>query len=219
MSFLNMFVIIAVFLGAIVLYWFYSKKKQEYWSRLGVYTPPCNWFFGHFSDSFLSGLAPFHVLARIHKSCHGKDFVGLYLINKPILLVRSPELIKHILVKDFEVFSERNYASERKKDVVGRVNMFSISNPPWKYLRSKLSPAFSTAKQKKLFKLMTDSAEGMKIFLESKVMDQDSVTIDVKDVATRFTTDIISSLSFGIKTNSFSEPPPEFYLRCKQKLF
>lgn len=211
----NIVTIFALLLGLIIFYWFYCKRKHEYWSQRRVYSPPCNWFFGHFGSGFFSGVSPPYVMAEIHESCRNQNFVGLYMFNKPILLVRSPELIKKILLKDFETFSERNYASEIKKDIIGRDNMFSIRNPPWRYLRTKLSPAFSTAKQKKLFGPMLESAEIMRKFLEAKFSDQDIVSIEVKDVATRYTTDIIAPLSFGIKTNSFSESTPEFYERSR----
>ena len=118
-----------------------------------------------------------------------------------------------ILVKDFHNFSDRYFASKRKTDVIGSASIFAIDNPEWKFLRSKLSPAFTSSKLKKLFELVVESSENMKKYLKETVPSDEKFDLEVRNISSRYTTDVVSSLSFGIRNNSFSEATPEFYDR------
>lgn len=214
--FVNLVTVLATFLATFYLW---ARYKQTYWTRRGIPTAPnSHWFFGHFRDAILMRSAPPTVLGELHKSCLSVDepILGVYIMQKPFLLLRNAELMKQILVKDSQYFPDRYFASKRKSDVIGSQNLFSIDNPAWKYLRVKLSPAFTTGKQKRLFELMLESSQNMSRYLEMNLpQDGTEMDMEVRKVASKYTTDVISSLAFGIRTDSFAEPEPEFYLRSK----
>ena len=206
-----------VLASLLVAFYLYARYKQTYWQRRGIYSPPAHWLFGHFRDALLLRSAPPAVLGELHKECEGKPVVGIYILQQPFLLLRDPAIMKHIMIKDFNLFPDRYFAAKRQTDVVGSKGLFSIDNPEWKYLRMKLSPAFTTGKQKKLFELMVESAENMRRYLKKKIADGQKVNVECRAVGSKYTTDVISSLSFGIKTDSFDEPTPEFYVRSKSE--
>lgn len=63
---------------------------------------------------------------------------------------------------------------------------------------------------------MLSSSDNMSNYLNSLIEKNGNNTlIDSKDVSTKYTTDVIASLSFGIETNSFEEPVPAFYTNSK----
>lgn len=74
-----------------------------------------------------------------------------------------------------------------------------------------MSPVFTSGKIKKLFYLMHETSETMKNFLHERSNKSSTVTIDAKDVFLKYSTDIISTVAFGVRTNSFEES--EFYLQ------
>ncbi|XP_014234525.2 cytochrome P450 6k1-like [Trichogramma pretiosum] len=213
-SFSNVVTILAT---GFVLFYLYAKYKQSYWRRRGVDSPPAHWFFGNFKDAICLRSAPPAVLGEIYKYYQGqpdKPVIGLYIMQTPFLLLRSPEVIKQVFIKDFHNFTDRYFAAKRKTDVIGSTGLFSIDNPEWKYLRVKLSPAFTSGKQKKLFELMVESAKNLNQYMAKKV-GEGKIDMEVRRVCAKYTTDVISSLTFGIRTNSFDEPEPEFFVRSR----
>ncbi|KAJ8681697.1 hypothetical protein QAD02_017489 [Eretmocerus hayati] len=192
----------------------YFHQKHTYWARRGVYSPPTHWFFGHFKDAIFLRISPSMLMGKLYEKGKGYPVMGIYVMHKPFLLLRSPDVIKQILVKDFNLFSDRYFASKREDDIIGSKNLFAVDNPEWKYLRVKLSPAFSSGKNKRLFDFMLDSSRNMSNRLEEIVAEKEA-TVNVREVSSRYTTDIISSLSFGIRTNSFQKPDPEFFKQSR----
>lgn len=196
-----------------------AKWKLTYWQRRGIPSLPTNLIFGNFKDSILMKIAPGLLLGRLYNEANDDDpFLGVYILHQPFLILRSPELIKNILVKDFAAFPNRFFASPKdSNDPVGSRGLFSIHNPEWRYLRTKLSPSFTSGKLKSLFNLMLESAEFLNDYMKKRFEDDDRAAkkFEFKDTSTRFTTDVISSLAFGIRTNSFEDPPPEFYAKSE----
>lgn len=65
---------------------------------------------------------------------------------------------------------------------------------------------------KKLFHLIDETAGSMIKYLEQQFShDTKTKTIFVRDIALRYTTDIISSVAFGIKVNSFDPETVQFF--------
>jgi len=81
--------------------------------------------------------------------------------------------------------------------------------------RMKMSPVFTSGKLKNLFQLMLQSGEKMRDHLRDQIEESKIVPITVKDTFYKYTTDVISSVAFGIQANCFDTPPPEFYVNCK----
>uniref|UniRef100_T1GXH4 Cytochrome P450 n=1 Tax=Megaselia scalaris TaxID=36166 RepID=T1GXH4_MEGSC len=88
----------------------------------------------------------------------GKDqpFVGIHVFQKPGILVKDPELVKQVMIKDFNKFSNRFLAADFKNDPLAAFNLFFTKNPEWKMIRTKLSPVFTSGKIKQMFHLIDD---------------------------------------------------------------
>ncbi|XP_063982821.1 cytochrome P450 6k1-like [Diachasmimorpha longicaudata] len=199
-------------------FYIWAKWKLSYWQRRGVPTLPTNIFFGNFAESIYGRISAGYLLGKLHNQADPDlKFLGVYIFQKPVFLVRDPTLIRQILIKDFSIFSNRYFSVESDNDQIGTKNLFSVNNPRWQHMRHKLSPAFSTAKLKGLFKLMVESSHSLTNYLEKQFTDPRGIKIiDVEDASTRFITDIIASLAFGINTNSFEESTQEFYTRSRE---
>ncbi|OAD60788.1 Cytochrome P450 6k1 [Eufriesea mexicana] len=212
---IDIFLMIVIF-GAILF--LYIKYKFTYWQRRGVRTLPSHWFFGNMKDIIKFQKSPAFVIGDLHqKGSEDDDVLGIYIFHKPFLLLRSPELIKQILIKDFNYFPDRYFTAQSFKDQIGSSNLFTIHNPEWKYLRTKLTPVFSTGKVKKAFNFINETAEAMNKYLEEQFLNGTKTkTIVIKDIATKYTTDIISSIAFGVQVNSFDPAQVQFFEKAEK---
>lgn len=65
---------------------------------------------------------------------------------------------------------------------------------------------------KKVFNLIVETADSMNTYLEQQFTnDVKTRSIEMKDIALRYTTDIISSVAFGIQVNSFDPKTMQFF--------
>ncbi|KAK0078810.1 hypothetical protein PV325_002078 [Microctonus aethiopoides] len=198
------------------IYYVWSKYKLNYWQRLGVPTLPTNIIFGNFKDSIFLRISPGFLLGRLYKEANDDwPFFGVYVMQKPFLLLRDAKLIKQMFIRDANIFRDRYFSSRNTNDLLGSRNLVSIKHPEWKYLRAKLSPTFTTGKLKQFFSLMVETSKFLNNFLDKKFKERDLQSIEIKEVCTMYTTDIISSVAFGVSTNSFDDPTPEFYVRSR----
>lgn len=200
-------------LTLIFLLYLWMKHRYSYWERRGVPSVPIYSLLHHFKDTFFMRKSISMVLGDLYLQANDKDkFIGIYILHKPFLLIRDKDLIKSMLIKDFDIFCNRYFSIKASKDLA-TMNLFSVNNPTWKHLRIKMSPVFTSGKIKKLFYLMHETSETMKNFLHERSNKSSTVTINAKDVFLKYSTDIISTVAFGIRTNSFEES--EFYLQSR----
>jgi len=96
----------------------------------------------------------------------GLPYLGFFILDKPVLLIRDRELVKSVLIKDFNYFVDR-YASADTNDRLGYASLFFLKNPAWKILRTKLTPFFTSGKLKKMFELMIECGNNLDTHLES----------------------------------------------------
>ncbi|XP_076755455.1 cytochrome P450 6k1-like [Xylocopa sonorina] len=213
--FLDVFFTIIALVTILVLY---VKYQRTYWQRRGVPTlPNSHWLFGNAKELVQFKKSPSFMIGELYQQGSDQDLLGIYIFHKPFLLLRSPELIKQILVKDFNYFPNRYFTARSFKDEVGSTNLFTIENPPWRYVRTKISPLFTSGKIKKIFDFVVVTAESMGKYLEQQFSNGTrSKTIMMKEVALKYTTDIISSVAFGIEANSFDPVGETFFKKAQE---
>lgn len=61
---------------------------------------------------------------------------------------------------------------------------------------------------------MLSSADNMKTHVQHALKD-DMKTLETKEISTKFITDVLASLTFGIEINSFKPEESLFYRQCK----
>ena len=98
----------------------------------------------------------------LHKAFieYGKKYgtvYKMYLGRSPIITVADPEIVKHILVKDFDKF--RNRPEVLKGNAPLDKGLFDARDEAWKKVRSILTPTFSAFKLKELVPLIDDAVD------------------------------------------------------------
>ncbi|XP_066260490.1 cytochrome P450 9e2-like [Euwallacea similis] len=185
-----------------------------YWTNRGVKQGK-PWIF--FGDSWGT---VFRVMDMAEMVCYNYHLIsntryyGVYQFFKPKLVIRDPELIRRITVKDFEHFEDRSAMADPKADPLFAKNLLSLKGDEWKKMRSTLTNSFTGSKMKLMFGLMVEAAANFtKYFGEQK---GHTIEVEMKDAFTRFTIDVIATTSFGVKVNSLFEPNNQFFKMGKE---
>lgn len=86
---------------------------------------------------------------------------------------------------------------------------FRFAAPKWRELRPKLSPAFTTNKMRIMFGLMDECAQQFVNYFRNQNFN--GVEVELKDVLTRYTNDVIATTAFGIECDSMKAKNNIFY--------
>lgn len=154
--------LIAFFLVLVLLY---LRKCQKYWQNRRLASTSPNLLFGDIKDSLWGKKTYFSVIADIYKKYPNERLVGFYEFYKPNLLIRDPQLIESILVKDFSTFIDRLWFDKNAKNNMTK-HLFLMRGKQWKGLRNKLITTFSTNKLKPMLFIMERCAQIMDSLLE-----------------------------------------------------
>ncbi|KJH42114.1 unspecific monooxygenase [Dictyocaulus viviparus] len=189
-SFLLAVILVITVFGCLLWYLFYEK---HYWLRQGVPGPKPHLFTGNAKD-YENGL---HTLDEKWISEYGKTY-GMYLMSSPELVSMDLDILRHILVKDFEHFTDRtnllNVNPSDEKSLLA-MSLVSLKGKHWSRVRNQIAPAFSTAKIKLMIPIFNECSR-----ICINILDQyeaDGVAVPIKDVITRLTFDMTLKCAFG----------------------
>lgn len=202
---------VCIFIATIFVYVkFYAFK---YWSEKGVEYLEPGFPFGNISQNFIGAIDYGSLLRQFYQKINGK-FGGFFKFHQPVLLIKDTDLIKQILVKDFDHFSDRGI-HVNKKDPLS-ANLFSLSGDEWLNLKNKLIPTFTTEKLKMLFLSIADRNGVMETFLIKHCNNDANYKVDMRDLLDRLTINVIASLAFGVEIDCINNPRNLFRKMCNK---
>jgi cytochrome P450 family 6 len=206
-----MFLALVVLL-LISLFWL-VKRQYSHWEHVGIPNMKPKIPFGNLQAIAKKERSFGTAIYDIYKQTT-EPFLGIYLFFRPAILVRDAELVKNILTRDFQHFHDRGVYCEPKSDPMS-ANLFSLPGEPWKSLRTKLTPAFTSGKLKGMFPIVHNvGAEFVKIM---KPMAVNSESVDIRDLAGRYVLDCLASIAFGQDgISTLKDPEHEFRMIGKK---
>ncbi|EDS37258.1 cytochrome P450 9b1 [Culex quinquefasciatus] len=156
----------------------------------------------------------------IYNKYPGAKVFGLFDNITPIFVVRDPELIKKITIKDFDHFIDHrqvfgNGDNDSPYVLFGKT-LFAMTGQKWRDMRATLSPAFTGSKMRQMFELVIECCESVTQFQLKQ--SKNIQTVEVSEMYKRFSTDVIASCAFGVSLDSFRDPDNDFYRNGKQMM-
>lgn len=194
-----------------ILYKFFTRNF-DYWKIRNVPFPKPTPFFGNYYDIMTLRTTIGHGIQEMYNQFKTPYF-GIFILNKPHLVLKDQVLIKTILVKDFNNFYDRTILSDEKCDPIFANALFVVKNPDWKAIRTKMTPVFTSGKMKAMFPLINDVSLDMIAYLEQHFSKN---SLETKEVCAKYTTDVIATCAFGIQARSFQNENSEFRVICRR---
>lgn len=131
---------------------------------------------------FLLMLLSGEFFVRSYKKFKNCKFYGLYIFHRPVIVINDPNLIKAILVKDFNKFIDRGWYTNEETDPLS-LELFLSRGQKWKRMRDKLSPTLTSGKLKQMYPILNEM--GNKLFENCTKHLKTSEIIDVKNIIDR----------------------------------
>jgi cytochrome P450 family 9 len=187
------------------------SENVNYWRKKGVkYVKPLP-LLGNMLPVVTGSQSFWTILLDVYRAFPNERYFGFFQFMTPVLIVRDPELIKSITIKNFENFVDHTGFLSSEADPIWGKNLFASEGERWKDLRQSLSPVFTSSKMRNMFILMDECAKQLVDYFKDK--NQDITEVELKNVFTRYTNDTIATAAFGIKCDSFKDQNNEFLLK------
>lgn len=197
---------IYILLFVIVIY-LYSTRTFNYWKKKGVkYDQPLP-FFGNNLKQFMQQASMCMMATEMYNKYPEERVVGFFRGSSPELIIRDPVIAKKILINDFQQFHARGFIPHKTNIEPLLKNLFFADGDLWKLIRQRFTPAFSTAKLKGMFHIITDRAEKLQM-LADDITKKDFY--DARELMARYTTDFIGACGFGIHMDSLNDENSQF---------
>lgn len=200
-----LFSLLAISIGLIFLW---AKKQFRYWEDHGFeYLKPVLFPFGNLKGVGYKVHLSEITLAAYKKYKSKAKVLGLYFYTTPVVYALDLEVIKHVMIKDFNNFHDRGLYMNTKVDPLSG-HLFSLEGLEWKNMRAKLTPTFTSGKMKMMFSTVLDISDQMIEYIKKSIKECND--LEMKEILSQFTTDIIGSVAFGLQLNSMENPNSEF---------
>lgn len=197
------------------LFYLWASYRYGYWKRKGVYTPKPSFPWGNVGEVVKGKVNTGVHFGNLYHQNKQLPYCGIFLMFSKTLMVNDLDMIKTIMLKDFQYFTDHGLGISPTNDPLSN-HLFNMDGEIWKVIRNKLTPTFTSSKMKYMFNTMLDCSGEMEIYLEKQVAEENNV--DFREVIAKYNTDVIGSCAFGISTNSFKHPDAEFR-KMGQKAF
>lgn len=187
---------------------YYLMSKMPYFERLKVrYLPPVP-ILGNMVPVVFGRLSFAETICEAYNRFPDEKYIGFHDFRTPVYIIRDPELINSIAVKNFDYFSDHNNFVNAELNPITSKNLFGLKGDHWREMRKILTPSFTSSKMKMMFELIRECAENFCDFLANE--STYGRVYNMKDMLCRYANDALTTCAYGIKLDSNKDPDNEF---------
>lgn len=195
---------IGLLVFTVFLYFYYETTKQfNFFKKLGIpYCKPTFPFGSNAGWKVFMGKVPLPELDIISaEELPGEKVFGYFMFGQPNFVINDEELAKHILVKDFEYFTDRRpiFSGDKIADAF----LTNLQGKGWKQMRSLMAGVFTSAKLKLMSHHFTKVGVNFERYCQK--IAREGTEVDMKVVGGWMALDTIATSGFGIEENSFAD--------------
>jgi cytochrome P450 len=202
--------LIALVVTALLLI-LYARWNYGFLEKLGIPVEPPTFVLGSCPDVYKK-YPPLEDIRRFRK--YGTIF-GVYEGRSPQILIADPELVKLIMVRDYDHFHSR--APIDLGHSISNEILDYLPHDKWKAVRSMLSPQLSSSKLKSLFVFANDLSRE---FVEDLANDckGERIKVDFRNRIVAVLIDLAASGLYGIELENRKDPENAFVQMIKHVL-
>lgn len=211
---MGLVILSCLIITVISLVYFWIHKKYSFFENNGFLHEKPEFPFGN-----LKGVGKNIHIANKFRECYEKfkgeaPLFGLYFFVNANVVITDLDLVKSVLVKDFDAFHNRGLYSNVVDDPLTGLfrlliyslkilttstiaitgHLFLLEDEAWKNMRTKLTPTFTSGKMKMMFNTLLEISDLMVSQLKT---EPNLEMIEMKNVLANFTT--VNGLSFKAK--------------------
>lgn len=161
--------IVEVFLVFLPMLYLYVTRNFNFWKKRNFpYEKPLP-FVGNLKGAIFQTLDIGQNLKQIYDKHKDKPYVGFFSFDQPSLLIKDPDLLKRVLVKDSKYFVNRTQTADEQADPLTAKAVFALKDKRWKHIRLGMTPIFTTGKMKKMFYLVDKCAKDLSLYVDKKI--------------------------------------------------
>ncbi|CAK1594939.1 unnamed protein product [Parnassius mnemosyne] len=210
-----MLIYILIALTSICYFWYYYLTRTfNYWKSRNVVGPKPVPLFGNLQDSSLRRKNIGVVFKDIYNAYPNEKVVGVFRMTTPCLLLRDLDVIKHVLIKDFDYFSDRGVSFGEKG--LGN-NLFHSDSDMWRVLRNRFTPIFTTGKLKNMVYLLSKSGDKFIELVDDICQKQKEH--EVHSLVQKYTMATISACAFGLEVDTISDTHNSIFTKIDNIIF
>jgi len=198
---------------AIFLFYIYTSRKHNVFKNSGIPAITPTPFLGGF-PLLKKGVMQCEYDATIE---HGK-VAGFFLGNLPTVFCTDPDVIREIFVKRFSEFPSRSQAAGIAQ-FWEKTILLCTDLHFWKFLRTIMSPTFTSGKLRKMDDLILQCINGAVKRIEDKVGDTTDTVIDMVPTFQGLTLEVICQSALGVDIDTEEESTAELRKQISQLLF
>ncbi|KAJ6640976.1 Cytochrome P450 9e2 [Pseudolycoriella hygida] len=212
-----MMLLIAIAAVALFLFYKYLARNHDFFKKIGVKSMKPFFLLGNTGSILLKRISMGNGILWLYNAFPNEKITGFFDFLTPVFMIRDPELIKRLAIKEFDHFQDHKSLIDSDADpILGNI-LTALKGQKWKSMRSTLSPAFTGKKMRLMFELIDEcSGQVVNYFLKQNASDEGTKSVDMKDLFSRFTNDVVATCAFGIKVDSQENKDNEFFKMARE---
>ncbi|KAM7343726.1 cytochrome P450 6u1 [Cochliomyia hominivorax] len=196
------------------IFYFIMKVALGYWKRRGILHEKPKMPWGH-----LKGVGRKRHIAEVLQTLYEKYkgqalFIGFYAWLKPMLLILDIDSINYILIKDAKYFMDRGLYFNTNDDPLSQ-NLLQMDGIEWQHLHLKSKSLQWSEKMANIFSSLLKVQQSYDRSLQELKLPQDETIYNITQLIESFNVDVISTLAFGLKSDTLRYRETQFYKMCK----
>lgn len=208
-------IVLSILAGVLATYYYSSRKDSNVFRQHGIPHIKENSMLENIWKTFIRPKTFADIITEIYNVHSDAKYVGSFDFTRSVVLtIRDLELVKSITIKNFDAFQDHLFFGDEIQDPFFGTNLFVLRGDKWRDIRTLLSPAYTASKMKAMFPLIVECAVNFSEYLTN--VPSNKRVMEIKDIFTRYTNDVIATCAFGINVDSMRNPDNDFYVYGKK---
>ncbi|XP_014256245.1 cytochrome P450 6j1-like [Cimex lectularius] len=201
--------------GIWLFVYFWWTRNYDHWLKKGIPYEKPTFPYGNIKDVIYVKETLGDFTKRLYNNFPNSKIVGFYGLRTPMAVVRDPDIMKDILIKEFNSFPITAFEFNKNVDPMMALNPFGLSGDKWKLFRSFHSQAHTLARLKGMVPAIAKSASNFLQHIRQNIGEE----LNVRELTRYFAVDAVASCAYTTECNSFVNPDNPFVKETMDRMF